>query len=362
LPILASALSGEWALLAIDEFVFVSLRQFFFLLCSALGIVIFVDKPDDLNLYAALLILPQVAAVVLNLPKIWPHLKLTEISMTRITADVRGASIFLASTIATTMYTNLDSIALALFRTTNEVGEYALAKRIILAAISGSTALSAITLSRASNYHSQQSTTGFNRLILFSIRFLLLVALPSVAIMVLLRHEIIGFFGGAEYYRSLPVLAILSPNILFVGVGFVALVQILIPRGQEKQALICWALGGSVGLISVAVLVPRFGTIGAAIANLIAEGVVVGMAVWFTRKDLAPNIRSVEIMIALASLSMMLVVTTYAKQNLMTASPGTSFLELASLVSIAAIAYLGTVLVGIIAINRNGIKSKISTK
>jgi O-antigen/teichoic acid export membrane protein len=243
------------------------------------------------------------------------------------------------------VYTNLDSVALGFWHPSSEVGEYGLAKRLLQASTSAATAFGVLMISRASSSHAQNDSAQFSRLVLWSFRFLLLIALPMALGMGLIRHELALFFGGPAFAETATALALVAPNIFFVAIGYLALIQILIPRGLEKRALVCWSLGGAWAALMVPLLVPKWGLVGAGVVCLTSEALVATLAVWFTRRELVAGLHGDELLIAALACCAMVAAVLLTQRDLDT-SEYQPLSRLVALLATGSTAYLGTVGVG----------------
>ncbi len=102
------------------------------------------------------------------------------------------------------------------------------------------------------------------------VELLLLAGVPAAALLWLLRQPVIGGLFGADYGASVPVLALLAPVLPVLALNALGTYILAAARRMTAvAALYGAALGLNVALN--ALLIPRLGAVGAALAMLVAE-------------------------------------------------------------------------------------------
>ena len=183
--------------------------------------------------------------------------------------------------LAILIYTKIDLILLATQRTQAETGIYAAASRItetsyILPMILVNTLFPLLTRLHTEN-HDQ-----FNRELL---RLLVITAWGGAVTAVLLAgcaSWLIPFIYGPLFSAAAGVLMITAANAIFAGLGAVRSVWLLL-HGFQKYGLYYVGAGAVVNLILNGLLIPRWGTTGAAIASVSTQAFVLLVAPLFFR-------------------------------------------------------------------------------
>ena len=80
---------------------------------------------------------------------------------------------------------------------------------------------------------------------------------------------------------------IVMPTLLFIGLTNIMGIQMLIPMGLENAVMISTFAGAIADLILNAILIPFFGSAGAAIGTLVAEFIVFIVQMVYLKKDIA---------------------------------------------------------------------------
>jgi O-antigen/teichoic acid export membrane protein len=124
---------------------------------------------------------------------------------------------------------------------------------------------------RSSYYIKNNENDKFWELIRTAFQLLLCLALPSIIGLIGLQKEIILIFAGNEFLPASNVIALLSFNILIVGISNIVGIQILIPLGKEKITLYSVLFGGLIDICLSVILMPKLAETGAAISLVFTE-------------------------------------------------------------------------------------------
>lgn len=284
--IFLSAIGVEWFYQAIEQYDYITFRNIAFKILSIILMFAFVKKPIDYIIYAGITVVGAYGSNVLNvlrLPRYISLKKTTKYSIKRHIIPI--ISLFLYNA-ATTIYTNLDTVMLGMMTCDNQVGYYNAAVKIkgILASVV--TAMSAVLLPRVSYYLSNNNRKEFSRIIKKTFQFVLLISIPLAVFFVLASKPAIMILAGEDYLPSIIPMQIITPSIIFIGIGSITAWQMLIPLCMEKVTVIGAVVGAIIDLIINFLLIPKFGASGAAIGTLIAEISVVCVHFFALRKEL----------------------------------------------------------------------------
>jgi len=220
----------------------------------------------DIVWYAASPLAGQVAALVWLRRQLPPTVRAARTTVPDVLKLARAVVPFAAAFVALTVYSKIDVLLLAAWRTAEEVGVYTAAYKFVdLTRALALVAAAAVypRLSRATGGARGAATGRVAEL-------LLLGALPAAGALWLARGIVIDTLYGAGYAAAAPVLGLLAPALvpltfnLFAGYSLAA---------ADRMRAVAIAYGAAlvlnVGLN--ALLVPRYGATGAAAAMLVSE-------------------------------------------------------------------------------------------
>jgi PST family polysaccharide transporter len=178
--------------------------------------------------------------------------------------------------VAVAAYMSLDQLMLGLMTTDAQTGQYAVAVRIVtltyLLPVAAMTAYSARIALRKSADHAAYEA-DLQRLASY------LVAITAVTALVIAAA---GYFGvvlilGPSYADVYPVTLILLPSTIFIALH-VAQTPWIVNEGRMKYGMTVALVGAGVNTALNLILIPRFSIVGAAVASLLAYGLV-GMGI-----------------------------------------------------------------------------------
>ena len=93
------------------------------------------------------------------------------------------------------------------------------------------------------------------------------------------------WFFGNGYNRVVPNIIVIAPILVLIALSNIMGTQYLLPIGRQKEYTLSVVTGCIVNFLMNLILIPKFYSIGAAIATVIAEASVTGVQIFCTRKD-----------------------------------------------------------------------------
>ena len=173
----------------------------------------------------------------------------------------------------------LDVLFLGAFRASSEVGWYGSAHRLM----DGVVMLPNVVTESFSPTLSANFAEGrhdvIQRLYQRGVKYLLIGGFFLAAVFAVLADPIVRLLFGADYARAADALRLLAPAVVFI---FLRRMATEVLDNIDLRSTTAWAFAlGLVGSISLnAVLVPRYGYLGAAAATSISQGLLMGAMAW----------------------------------------------------------------------------------
>lgn len=272
LGLLGIAVALDWVYQGVERMGVLAVRNVVVAVCTLAGILILVQRPDQVVLAAAAMVTALVVGngwVLLtyrrDFGRVRPHFDWsvwrTLLAPALPIAAVHGLAAINA---------NMDQLMLGLIRSEAEVGWYAAAYRLLLAALIPSQILQQAflpSLSKASGDPEAMRAQG--RMFAAS---LFAFGLPIGAAGVVLAPDLIALFG-ASYAPAAPALAILMVHLILMYVDL-ALGNPLVAWDRQRFYMYAFIGGAAANVVLNLALIPRYGVEGAAFATLASEGVV----------------------------------------------------------------------------------------
>ncbi|KTG22197.1 hypothetical protein AUR67_03815 [Pseudoalteromonas sp. XI10] len=178
-------------------------------------------------------------------------------------------------------------IIVGVFLVAEQVAFFSVAQRIALLTSFILMAVNLVVAPKFSAFHAKGDEHGIRKTALFSVRLLVLSALPIVLFMLLFPEFLMGLFGE-EFKQGALILQILvlgqAVNVVTGSVGY-----LLMMSGHERDMRLVTLISGFGVLISVPIFTKLFGAIGAATATAFFISLQNLLAVYFVKKRLGFN-------------------------------------------------------------------------
>lgn len=288
LHVVLNALGATWFYQAIEDFKYITIRSLVVRFVCLCALFIFVKDSSDLFAYACVLVLAEVGNNLFN----FIHLRkfiTTPINRIaykelRVRRHIKPACRIFLLNIITSIYVNLDTVMLGFLTDNSSVGFYASASKISKVLLGVVTTLGSVLLPRFSNLVSSRQTELFENLSKKAYDVIITFAMPGTVMCIICARIIMLILCGQLFADAILTLQILSPIILFIGLSNYIGLQILYPQNKEAIVIKCTAIGAVVNFLLNLILIPKLSQNGAAIATVVAEGLVTGSMFFIGRK------------------------------------------------------------------------------
>lgn len=159
-----------------------------------------------------------------------------------------------------------DIIMLGIIRSDEEVGVYRVVVQVATLVVFGLQAINQVLQPYFARLHAQGELDRLQRLVTYSARVILLLALPPVFVMVAFGGPLLEFLFGAEYRLGSLALAILALGQL-VNAAMGSVGMLLNMTGHERDTVRGVAIAAATNVVLNLALIPPFGLEGAAAAT-----------------------------------------------------------------------------------------------
>lgn len=284
----------EWLYKSLEQYKYIAMRSVAFKIVALIAVFLLIRKESDYIVYGGIVIFASSASNILNFINIHKYIKIKPVGNYNLKKHFKAVVVFFAMAVATTIYTQLDTVMLGFMKTDVDVGYYNAAVKIKTILLSVVTSLGAVLLPRSSYYVEHNLMDEFYRVSKKAINFVFLIAVPLVVYFMLYAPYGIRFLSGNAYDGSIIPMIIIMPTLLFIGLTNILGIQVLVPLGKEKNVLLSEIIGASVNIVINIVLIPKIASSGTAIGTLCAEIVVFIVQVIALRHIVGPAFRDVS--------------------------------------------------------------------
>ena len=299
--VFATPFGMNWLYSGLEQYGYITKRSIAVKGISLVLVFLFVKNSDDYCVYAAIIAFSTIGAYLLNLLYSQRFVSFKELPSLQYKSHFKPMMVLFASSLAISVYINLDTIMLGFISGDEQVGLYTVAVKVKSLLLIAVNAISTVLLPRLSYYLAEKRWDDFRRVLKKSVSTILMISTPLVALFILEAKDSILFLGGQEYLGATVCMMIIMPILVISGFSNITGNQILIPMGKENCFMKAVIAGAFVDLILNALLMPKWGCVGAAIATLIAECTQMSMQTYYSREYIAPSIQWKTVLHIIAS-------------------------------------------------------------
>lgn len=199
---------------------------------------------------------------------------------------MRGSIEFFIPLIAVNIYSYLDKLMLGWYMTsTVENGYYEQARKIATLIVAVIISLNNVMMSRVSNLYAKERKEDIIHYYVKTFNIILLLVFPICIGLLLVSDNFVVWFFGADFKKVAVLLKYCSLLIAFMCVGNFVGVQFLGPTGRQNKMTMAYIVAAVSNVALNALLIPRFYSVGAIIASVIAEFISCGLQVWLLMRS-----------------------------------------------------------------------------
>lgn len=277
--ILFAALASQifnvtWFYYAVEDFRTLSLRNFVVRTASLLPVFFLVKTPQDLWKFLATSSVTTLTANLVLFGKAAKENLPVKLSFLASVNFLPGAVKMFLPELSINIYSHLDKLMIEWFAGASEVGYYEVASKFPIIALSLITSMTPIMMARMSHTLAEQGKEWFENYVRRSLKFSIYLSSVFLLTLLVTANELVPWFFGAQFAKSVPILYVKVFIIFFVSVGVVAGHQALVALHGERHLTISVVAGAVINSALNFLFIPKFGALGAAVASLIAEGAV----------------------------------------------------------------------------------------
>lgn len=285
LNIIFTFLGVEWYFQGIENYLYITKRSIIFKIISIILMFLFVKKETDILNYIMILIFSQVGSNILNFFKAKKEIKISFKNL-MLRRHLKPILIIFSMSVTTSIYTNLNSVMLGYYSTEYSLGIYSVASKIIYLILGVITSMGVVIIPRIANFIVKRREEELKNLMENILSLLLAITIPSVIGLNFIADEIIWLFSGNNFIEAIKTIKILSIVIFFIVFSNFLGMQILYPRGKEKEVLFSVIVGAIANFSLNYFLISKYMQNGVAISTVIAEGLVLLIQIFLGYKYL----------------------------------------------------------------------------
>ena len=283
LTLLNCAVDFTWFFQGIEEFGKIVLRNTFVKIISVICIFLFVHTKDDLPVYFLIIQGSIIGGNFMIIPSLRKYLIKINWTDINIITHVKPCLAYFLPTVATTIYLSLDKSMIGwITHSSFENGYYEQAHKIEQVAATVVTSLSAVTMPRMAYWFKNGNMEKIKSFLEETLKFILFISLPMCIGLISIAPILVPWFLGNEYRKSIVLLKVFSVLIVVIGLNNAVGKQVLMASGKQKEYNSAVIIGALLNACVNAILIPSMQSIGAAIASVLAETIILVLFVKYT--------------------------------------------------------------------------------
>lgn len=284
---LGNALDCTWLFVGTEDMKIPALKNIAAKMIGIIGIFIFVHNQRDLWKYVLLLACATFSGMVLTYPQIKKYCSFRTPDFKSYKKHFIGAVILFLPSLVSTIYLQMDKVMIEwLTGETAQISYYDQAEKIVMIPLTFITVLSTVMMPRIANEFANNNRERITELLTKACRVSLFMAFPLMFGIAGIANCFIPWYLGNEFLSTAKALMILSPIVLSNTLVGISGTQYFIATNQVKILLLSNSLAALLNITVNALLIPKFGYVGAAAATLFSNYTLVIVQYYALSKQL----------------------------------------------------------------------------
>ena len=331
LSLISKGMDISWLFQGLEDFRRITARNTTVKVLGVISIFLFVKTPGDLYLYVFLLTFFELLGQLSMWLPARPYIGEPQFDLSYTKKHLKPVILLFLPQVAISLYVTLDRTMLGALSSTNDVGIYDKASKIINILLTLVTSLGSVMLPRVSGLLSSGDHKAVNKMHELSFLIYNLVIFPIIAGLLIVNKDFVSFFLGKDFQEAYLAIAIMVFRMFFIGWTNIMGIQILIPHNKHREFMLSTTIPAVVSVGLNLLLIPPFGFVGASIVSVLTEALVWFIQLYFS----LPYLKEVPI---LESLAKIVCASTMMYGLLLSAKP---FLHFPPILNVLVYAVLG---------------------
>ncbi|WP_029231640.1 flippase [Butyrivibrio sp. VCB2006] len=269
----ASLILINYVFTGLEEFNIIAVKTMIIRIIGVVLIFAFVRTKEDLPLYTLIMAGEPLAGALVYIALARNRVKLVKVNIKDVFKHTKGLYMIFIPIMATFLYTTMDKLMLGHMSVMSELGYYSNAEKALIAR-NLAVALSVVLVPRMSNLAGDSNSKAFNELLDKSIEVILLLTIAFGFGTAGVSSAFSVVFWGKDFSPCSILIQVMSFTLPAYGLTYVINNQYLVPLRKEKIYIGATVFGVLVNFMLNWLLIPIYGALGAAIATLATQFIV----------------------------------------------------------------------------------------
>ena len=273
LYVLSGILDINWFFFGIEKFKLTVIRNVLVKLATTALIFTLVKASSDVWLYCIILTGGMLVSQLVVWPYLFKEVVFVKPKIKSIFSHIKPNIFLFFTVIAVSIYKILDKIMLGSMTTTEQVGYFESAEKLINIPVALIVSLGTVMLPRMSNLVANKKS-GVEDSLFKSIIFAMFLSSSLCFGLMGVSREFVPLFFGNNFDPVIPLLLVLLPSCVFLAFANVIRTQYLLPHQMDKVYVVSAFLGAIFNVLVNFLLIPKVAALGAAVATIGSEIIV----------------------------------------------------------------------------------------
>jgi len=286
-PIIVSCLFNlDWALMGLDQFRPIALRNTAVKLLAAAAVFLFVRNKEDLWIYGLAWSIATILGCLLSALSLRGKIRFVRVPLREALKHLAPCSLLALSVIAVSVYRTMDRVMVGAMAGMAQNGLYENAEKIVYCLSGFISAIGTVMLPKVSALYHRGERTAASVHMDKSMQLVMCMVSAMAFGVTAISPRLCPLFYGEDFTASSPLLIPLSFTLVMIGFANVVRTQYILPLEKDQIVVRSVLSGAAVNLAVNLLLIPRLQAMGAVIGTLCAELTVPLVQWWYLRREL----------------------------------------------------------------------------
>lgn len=269
--VLSCVLNINWLFFGVEDFKRTVTRNALIRIASVILILFLVKKPDDLWLYALIMVGGELVGQIIMWAYAGTHIEKATVDFKEVLANLKPSLMLFIPLLAMSIYHIMDKTMLGALSSFTQSGYYYNADKVVNVTVGVISGISTVMLPRMTALISSGKKKESDELFKLSMEGTAIVGIAMAFGIAAIANEFEPVFFGPGYDECVLLTIVLAPVLIIKAFSFTARYQYLVPHHKEKSYTVSVIVGAFVNLIANSLLIPSYGAMGAVLGTLLAE-------------------------------------------------------------------------------------------
>lgn len=284
--VILNNIGAEWFFQGMENQLYITVRYVVVRVLVFALIYVLIKQPSDYLIYAALLVLLNYGANILNFAYLSRKIYSQKLSFSSLEfkKHLKPILTIFIATVSVNIYLQLDNFLIGSISGDQYVGYYAIANKLIRFVISFITIIGAVLLPRLS-FLFVNNTEQYYQYLQKCFNILVLLSIPASIFFFVFANTLVHIMAGKEFESSIVTMRILSPLCIIVSMAYFMGFLILYPQNREKIYTYATVISAVFSIMINYFAIQKFQQNGAAVIAILSEFFAIVVMYIYARKN-----------------------------------------------------------------------------